>query len=522
MVELEGLASVADVARVQALRRCGETALVFEGRAITFAKVDAMASRIANALIASGLRTQERIAYLSKNSDHFLPCLFGACKARMTLTPFNFRLAAPEIARLLEDSGARIFLVGRDVADLADQAIASLALKPRMIALDFDRGGYERSNAWIETAATSDPRLEADGQDDVIQVYTSGTTGGPKGVRLTNRNYLTTFKLTTASGGLNYKSGDTVLAAMPFFHVAGVNIALIAMASGARSAILRDAAPQLILDTISQERVNHAFLAPALIQMLMQAPGIEAADLSSMRTLTYGASPISEDLLQRASARFSCEFVQLYGMTETCGAGTFLSDADHDPAKGKLRSCGVPWPGLELKIVGEDGTEAARGAVGEVLIRSPVVMKEYWNKPEATAAAIGDGWMRTGDAAYMDGDGYVFIHDRMKDMIRTGGESVYPAEVENALFGHPSIADAAVIGVPDDTWGEAVKAIVVLKPGAPPDAADIIAWARARIAHFEAPKSVDFADAIPRNITGKVLRRELREPYWKGRDRRVN
>ena len=481
-----------------------------------------MASRIANALIASGVRPQERIAYLSKNADHFLPYLFGACKARATLTPFNFRLAAPEIARLLEDSGARIFLVGPDVADLADQAFASLALKPRMIALDFDRGGYERSNAWIETAATSDPRLEADPHDDVIQVYTSGTTGGPKGVRLTNRNYLTTFKLTTASGGLNYKSSDTVLAAMPFFHVAGVNIALIAMASGARSAILRDAAPQLILDTISRERVNHAFLAPALIQMLMQAPGIDGADLSSMRTLTYGASPISEDLLARASARFRCEFVQLYGMTETCGAGTILSHADHDPAKGKLRSCGVAWPGLELKIVGEDGTEAARGAVGEVVIRSPVVMKGYWNKPEATAAAIGDGWMRTGDAAYMDEDGYVFIYDRMKDMIRTGGESVYPAAVENALFGHPSIADAAVIGVPDDTWGEAVKAIVVLKPGAPPDAADIIAWARARIAHFEAPKSVDFVDSIPRNITGKVLRRELREPYWKGRDRRVN
>jgi acyl-CoA synthetase (AMP-forming)/AMP-acid ligase II len=294
------------------------------------------------------------------------------------------------------------------------------------------------------------------------------------------------------------------------------------MASGARSAILRDAAPQLILDTIARERVNHAFLAPALIQMLMQAPGIDGADLSSMRTLTYGASPISEDLLARASARFRCEFVQLYGMTETCGAGTFLSYEDHDPAKGKLRSCGVAWPGLELKVVGEDGTEAARGAVGEVLIRSPVVMKGYWNNPDATEAAIGEGWMRTGDAAYMDEDGYVFIYDRVKDMIRTGGESVYPAEVENALFGHPSIADAAVIGVPDDTWGEAVKAIVVLKPGAPPDAADIIAWTRARIAHFEAPKSVDFVDSIPRNITGKVLRRELREPYWKGRDRRVN
>jgi fatty-acyl-CoA synthase len=321
---------------------------------------------------------------------------------------------------------------------------------------------------------------------------------------------------------LDYEPGDTVLAAMPFFHVAGANIALIAMASGARSAILRDAAPQLSLDSIGTERINHAFLAPALIQMLMQAPGIESADLSSMRTLTYGASPISEDLLKRASARFRCEFVQLYGMTETCGAGTFLSCADHDPAKGKVRSCGVAWPGLELKIVGEDGTEVARGAIGEVLIRSPVVMKGYWNKPEATAAAIQDGWMLTGDAAYMDEDGYVFIYDRVKDMIRTGGESVYPAEVENALFGHPAIADAAVIGVPDDTWGETVKALIVLRPGAAPDVADIIAWTRGRIAHFKAPKSVDFVDLIPRNATGKILRRELREPYWKGRDRRVN
>ncbi|MGH6798534.1 MAG: AMP-binding protein, partial [Roseiarcus sp.] len=323
-------------------------------------------------------------------------------------------------------------------------------------------------------------------------------------------------------GGLNYQPGDTVLAAMPFFHVAGVNVALIAMASGARSAILRDAAPQLILDLIGKERVNHAFLAPALIQMLMQTPGMASADLSSMRALSYGASPISEDLLTRASARFRCEFVQFYGMTETCGAGTFLANADHDPAKGKLRSCGAPWPGVELKIVAGDGAEVPRGAVGEVLIRSPVVMKGYWLKPDATAASIRDGWMLTGDAAYMDEDGYVFIYDRVKDMIVTGGENVYPAEVENALFGHPAIADAAVIGVPDDDWGEAVKAIVVLKPGAPRDAADIIAWARARIAHFKAPKSVDFVDAIPRNITGKILRRELREPYWKGRDRRVN
>ena len=522
MIELDGLASVADVARLQALRRGSAPALIFEGRTMTFADVDAMASRLANALIASGVRAQERIAYLSKNNDHFLPSLMGACKARAALAPFNFRLAAPEIARVLEDSEARIMFVGEDVADLADLAVASLASKPRMIALGFDRQGYERQDAWSKSAAPDDPLLEADPQDDVIQLYTSGTTGLPKGVQLTNRNYLTLFELVAHSGELIYESGDTVLAAMPFFHVAGANIALLAMASGARSAILRDAAPQLILDLIEKERVGHAFLAPALIQMLMQAPGVMSADLSSMRVLSYGASPISEDLLNRASARFRCEFVQLYGMTETCGAGTFLINVDHDPGRGKLRSCGAAWKGVELKIIAADGEEVPRGQVGEVVIRAPVVMKGYWNKPDATATAIRDGWMRTGDAAYMDEDGYVFIYDRVKDMIVTGGENVYPAEVENALFGHPSIADAAVIGVPDEAWGEAVKAIVVLKPGAPPDPADIIAWTRARIANYKTPKTVDFVDLIPRNLSGKILRRELREPYWKGRARRVN
>jgi acyl-CoA synthetase (AMP-forming)/AMP-acid ligase II len=522
MIDLAGVSCVADVARAQAERRGDSAAQTFEGRTTTFAEVDAAASRIANALIAAGLKRQERVAYLSKNTDHFLPCLLGACKARMTLTPVNFRLAAPEIARLVDDSGARILIVGPDVIDLAERAVASLAVKPRLIALGFDRQGYERHDAWTNAAAAEDPRLEADPDDDVVQLYTSGTTGLPKGAQLTNRNYLATFKLVAASRGLDYDVGDTVLGAMPFFHVAGVNIGLIAMASGARSAIVRDVVPDLILDLIARERINHAFLAPAIIMMLMHTPAIASADLSSMKVLSYGASPISEDLLAKARTRFRCQFVQFYGMTETTGAGTFMSDEAHDPARGKLRSCGIAWPGIEVKIVAADGSEAPRGAVGEVLIRSPVVMKGYWAKPAETAASVRDGWMRTGDAAYMDEDGYVFIYDRVKDMIVTGGENVYPAEVENALFGLPAIADAAVIGVPDEKWGEAVKAVVVAKPGAAHDPADIIAWARERIAHYKAPKSVDFVDAIPRNITGKILRRELRKPYWEGRERMVN
>ena len=519
MIDLEGVACVADLARA---RRGSAPALTFEGRTTTFAEVDARASLFANALMASGVGMQERVGYLSKNTDHFLPFLLGACKARLTLAPFNFRLAPTEIARLIEDSGTKILIVGPDVVELAEAAVASLPAKPRLIGLGFDREGFERHDVWAEGASSSDPRLEADSDDDVVQLYTSGTTGLPKGVRLTNRNYLAAFELVAASRGLDYDLGDTVLAAMPFFHVAGVNIALVAMASGARSAVVRDVAPDLILDLIESEKVNHAFLAPAIILMLLHSPKIGSADLSSMKVLSYGASPISEELLARAKARFRCDFVQFYGMTETTGAGTFLPNAAHDPALGKLRSCGAAWPGVEVKIVDANGDEAPRGAVGEVLIRGPIVMKGYWRKAVDTAASVRDGWMRTGDAATMDEDGYVFIFDRVNDMIVTGGENVYPAEVENALFGHPSIADAAVIGVPDDTWGEAVKAIVVAKPGAARDAADIIAWARARIAHYKAPTSVDFVDAIPRNITGKILRRQLRDPYWKGRARRVN
>ncbi|MGE0045308.1 MAG: AMP-binding protein, partial [Hyphomonadaceae bacterium] len=299
------------------------------------------------------------------------------------------------------------------------------------------------------------------------------------------------------------------------------NVGFVSLASGSRTVILRDLIPGTVLTLIGAEKINHAFFVPAVIMMLMQAPEMETADLSSMRGVGYGASPISEDLLRRARERFGCDFLQFYGMTETNGAGTYLPPEDHDPAKNRLRSCGIAWPGVEVKVVDANFNETPAGEVGEVVIRAPIVMKGYYNKPEATAEAIHDGWMKTGDAAYRDQDGYFFIYDRVKDMIVTGGENVYPAEVENAVFGHPDVADVAVIGVPDDRWGECVKAIVVLKPGASPDAESIIAYARERVANYKVPKSVDFIETIPRNASGKILRRELRVPYWEGRQRMV-
>jgi acyl-CoA synthetase (AMP-forming)/AMP-acid ligase II len=257
-----------------------------------------------------------------------------------------------------------------------------------------------------------------------------------------------------------------------------------------------------------------------MINMLLQAPELEGADLSSLKSVAYGASPISEAVLAAATARFGCGFIQFYGMTESTGAGTFLKPSEHGGAL--LRSCGKAWPQMAVRILNEDGGEAAVGEIGEIAISGGMVMAGYWNRPEATAETVShDRWLKTGDAGYCDENGYIFVHDRVKDMIVSGGENIYPAEVENAILGCPGVADAAVIGVPDERWGEAVKAIVVAHPGAAPDPQEVIAWARQRIAGFKAPKSVDFIDVLPRNASGKVLRRELRKPYWEGRDRNV-
>ncbi len=521
MIDVEAMPYLASVPGVQAARRPDDVALWFEGRATSFADLEARSNQVANGLLALGVQPGDRIGYLAKNTDVYYEMLFGAAKVRAVMNGVNTRLAPPEVKFILSDAKATVLFVGKDFYAMIDQIKAELPDLKRIITLDGDREDWDFYPSWRNSRSAAAPGIEVHGADDVIQLYTSGTTGLPKGVQLTNDNYRAFFTQAKLLEWSSYDAGDAVMNAMPLFHVAGVNVGILASAQGAKTVILREIDPQLILKLIPEHKIAHAFWVPAVILMLTQQANISAVDFSSLKQVFYGASPISEALLRTAVDLTGARFTQLYGLTETVGAGTFLPPEAHDPAWGKLRSCGVPWPGAVVRVVDGEGKPVPTGEVGEIVIKAGFVMKGYWNRADATRDAVRDGFFYTGDAGYFDEDGFLFIHDRVKDMIVSGGENVYPAEVENAIFGAPGVADVAVIGVPDEKWGEAVKAIVVKKPGEDPSAESIIAWAKERIAAYKAPKSVDFIDALPRNPSGKILRKDLREPYWKGMTRRV-
>lgn len=521
MIDLAAIATLADIPRAQARARGAQAAVLFEGEAMSYAELDRRSNQVANALIAAGVTPGARISMLSKNHPRWFEAFFGAAKARACLAPINARLAAPEVAFVLADSEPDVFFVGEDFFETAEQAVVALERRPRLIALTGSHPGFEPFEAWREAAGATDPALAEQPSDDVLQLYTSGTTGRPKGVVLTNRNYRRFMEMAEDVEGFAYAPEERVLIVMPLFHVAGTNVSFSGLAQGGTLVLMRDFVPAEALRLVEAQGVAHAFLAPAMILMLLQTPQIGQTRLSSLRSIAYGASPISEGVLRQAQAVFGCGFIQFYGMTESAGAGTSLSPAAHE-GPGKLRSCGRAWPDVEVAVLDPEGAPTPAGQVGEIAIRGDIVMDRYWNRPEATAETVRNGWLFTGDAGYFDEEGFLYIHDRLKDMIVTGGENVYPAEVENAIFGCPGVADVAVIGVPSERWGEEVKAVVVPAADADPDPQAVIAWARARIAGYKAPKSVDFVEALPRNPSGKVLRRELRAPYWAGRDRAVS
>jgi len=497
---------------------------VCRGRRITYREAVTTANRMANALVAAGLVAGERFAVLSKNSIELALLYYAGSKAGAVPVPLNYRLAPPEWSYIVKDSGARVLFAQEALANALEPVRGELSEVKRFVALDGAPAGYEPLARFLAGQPDRAPEREVTERDDAYQMYTSGTTGRPKGAVLTHR--AVTAQLHQALLGFGARPGDRALIVAPMYHAAAAITSFAAVQMGGTLWIQDDFVPAEVVKVLSEDRIAFAMLVPAMIQFcLVAVPDVAERGYDDLRLIIYGASPISEQTLRRAIEVFGCDFLQGYGMTETTAAATYLFPADHRRALAGephlLLSAGRPLLGTDVRIVDEQDRPVPNGTIGEVAVRGPQLMRGYWNLPEPSAEALRGGWMHTGDAGVLDDEGFLFIQDRVKDMIVSGGENVYPREVEDVLFQHVAVADVAVIGVPDERFGEAVKAIVVRKPGESVTAEALLEYCKGRLGGYKRPKSVDFVAELPRNPSGKVLKKDLREKYWAGHARRV-
>lgn len=493
----------------------------------TYREFGERVQRLAGSLQEMGIQKGDRVGLLMLNSFHYLEIFYASYLIGAVMVPINFRLSGPEVSFILRDAGVKVLFYHRefqqlinlfrtDVDSIEQYVLAELAPIAASDAL-FYEDLLDREVAWKEVALS---------ENDLAGIfYTGGTTGLPKGVMLSHKNLLVNaFQISLA---IDLRQDDIYLHAAPMFHLAdGANTVSLTLA-GAAHAHVRAFDPKRVLETIQQEKVSSITLVPTMINMLVNHPEVSEYDLSSLKRLLYGASPIPAEVLKKAMTVLDCKFYQAYGMTEASPVLTVMRPEHHvtdgDPkAMKRLGSCGQPIYNVELKIVDPEGNEVPNGAVGEIIARAPNIMQGYWNRPEETADALRDGWYWTGDMAAMDEERFVYIIDRKKDMIVSGGENVYSVEVENVIYQHPAVMEAAVIGVPDEIWGESVKAIVVAKPGSELNEAELIAFCRNYLANFKVPKSVEFVETLPKSGAGKILKRSLRDPFWTGRNRNVN
>jgi acyl-CoA synthetase (AMP-forming)/AMP-acid ligase II len=495
-----------------------QSALVTGCRQITYAELDERSRQVCSGLLSLTPGSQSRIAILTANRPEFFEIWYGATLAGHVLTPINTRLAESEIVFILQDSQAHILFVDGDIQPDTLKFVSENTDIKQIFAID-GHPDWPSYHEWRDTQPVAELSSARDADATVVQMYTSGTTGFPKGVELSHGNFLTGVR--SMMGALAWPAGETALVTAPLFHTAGSAYAHCALQSGGTVVLLDELSPATVLTAINDRRVSQAMLVPSLIRMLLESPGCADTDFSSLQRILYGASSIPVSILRQAIQAFGCQFEQGYGLTESVGPVAMLRPEDHDGSE-KMRSCGKAVPGSEIRVVNAQGHDCSKGEVGEIIVSGLQVMKAYWNRPEDTAESIRNNWLYTGDAGYFDSDGYLYIHDRLKDMIVSGGENIYPAEVEGVLAACNGVHDVAVIGVPDELWGEAVKALVVLHPGSSTSSEDINAYAHRHIAGFKCPKSIDFVEAIPRNPAGKILKKILREPFWTGFDRRVS
>ena len=494
-------------------------------RTMTYREAVRDANRLANALIGAGVRAGERVAFLSRNSIEHVLVYFACSKAGVVPVLLNFRLPPTQWVDLVNDAGAVLFMSSVEHVDAIEEVRSEFRTVTRWVSLDgAPRPGWQEYRSWVSRQAVSPPARRVTNDDDAYQMYTSGTTGQPKGAVLTHR--AVTAHLLQVALALEGRPRQRTLVVTPLFHAHAAIHAFMSVYWGGCLHIQHAFTPLDLARALSDEGVDVAVLIPSMIQACLVA-GADVTDrrYDDLRLIFYGASPIAEPTLRRAIEVFGCDFAQGYGMTETTATLTFLSPSDHrrglNDSPGLLTSAGRTAVGTELRIVDEHDRPLPPGIPGEIVARGPTLMRGYWNQPASSSEVLRGGWMHTGDVGKLDDDGYLYVLDRIKDMICSGGENVYPCVVEAVLYMHPAVAEAAVIGVPNTQWGEAVKAIVVLRAGATASEREIGEFCRGRLAGFQRPRSVDFVEALPRNPSGKILKQVLRERYWAGRQRRV-
>jgi long-chain acyl-CoA synthetase len=488
----------------------GKTAVIDGGKTLSFAELDARCQKLAGALHALGLAKGDRVAILAGNGHVYVETYVGVPAAGLVVVPLNTRHAEPELCYALEDSGTRVLITDREPGALAD-------VVEHVVRIGDD---YEARLA----AATPQPLGEGVAEDDLAGLfYTGGTTGKSKGVMLTHRNLISnTFHYMMT---VPQRADDVMLVMAPMFHAAGSNGILANLWVTATQVTLDVFEPGRALDLIAAHRVTETLGVPTMLAAIAEEQRVNPRETGSVRMVAHGGSPIATEVLRRTHAAFpEADLVEVYGATELSPLCTVLVGEQNIIDSPLARSCGLPLIGNEVRILNLDGAEVERGAIGEVVVRGPNVMRGYWNKPEQTEAVLKDGAYWTGDLGYMDENGYLFLVDRSKDMIVSGGENVYSTEVEEVLYRHPAVLEAACFGVPDERWGEAVWAVVVPRPEhGNVDPGEIIAFCREHIAGYKVPKGIDLrTEPLPKSGPGKVLKRQLRAPFWEGTDRAVN
>ena len=488
-------------------------------RVLSFAEAAQEVNRLANGLTGLGLNKGDRVGYLSRNSADMWLMYLAASRTGAVPVPLNYRLAPAEWTYILDNAGARMVFVGPDYDAAMGEIATELATVEQFISFD---GGLDDAlgyRDWLAKQDASPVACTIQSDDIFYQMYTSGTTGLPKGVIVNHANYAANIAQTTNMITRLPDAGDTALVVTPLYHAAAVWIAAFCTARGMSIILKTDFDPVDVVETLDRERVAFSFLVPAMIQAcLTSVPDVGERDWSALKMLMYGASPIAEEVLRRAVSCFGCDVYQAYGLTETTAILTLLGADEHRRALAGeahlLLAAGRPLPGTALRIADDDDRTCAPGEIGQILARGPQIVPGYWMMEEATSDFLKDGWAHTGDAGETDEEGYLYIRDRIKDMVVSGGENIYPREIENVLFDHPHIIDAAVIGVPDAKFGEALLAVIVTDTGGEISTDEVIAFCRTRLGGYKVPRRVTCVAELPRNASGKVLKQDLRKPYW--------